>query len=65
MLDMNKIADMTNEDEWEAENIDEKIEAEFGIEEDNMCSIPKLEMDNNVQNLKAMTLGDNSYEPDF
>ena len=65
MLDMNKIADMTNEDEWEAENIDAKIEAEFGVEEDDMCSIPKLEMENNVQNLKAMTLGDNSYEPDF
>jgi DNA-directed RNA polymerase II subunit RPB1 len=65
MLDMNKIADLTNENEWAAENIEAKIDAEFGLEEDDACSIPKLEIESNVQNLKAMTLGDNSYEPDF
>ena len=69
MLDMNKVNEFNEvTDTSFMENIDDIIDNSFQIDNPNdVCSISRMTIENNVDNIKQVDLGDDNtdYDPGF
>ena len=65
LLDINKLGEFTNTETYEAENIEGIIEKELTYDTSDPCNIQNLAIESNIQNIKALNLGNNTYDPGF
>ena len=65
LLDINKISEFTNTQEYNIENIEDVINKELVYDSSDPCNIQNIAIESNIQDLEGLNIGDNSYDPGF